>query len=81
MNNLNLATIAIVVANIIVSFKGFEDSHFFERYKFGVGPIKAGQKERIVYLGFFTCRRWASFNEYAYTIFFCKCGDFLFWIK
>ncbi|WP_291867426.1 rhomboid family intramembrane serine protease [Maribacter sp.] len=52
MNNLHLATIAIVVANIIVSFKGFGDSQFFQRYKFGVGSIKAGQKERMVTSGF-----------------------------
>ncbi|WP_298475731.1 rhomboid family intramembrane serine protease [uncultured Maribacter sp.] len=52
MNNLHLVTIAVIAANIIVSFKGFEDSHFFQRYKFGVGPIKAGQKERLVTSGF-----------------------------
>jgi len=52
MNNLHLATIAILAANIIVSFKGFNDSHFFERYKFGIGPIKSGQKERLFTSGF-----------------------------
>ncbi|WP_299433163.1 rhomboid family intramembrane serine protease [uncultured Maribacter sp.] len=52
MNNLHVATIAVMAANIIVSFKGFNDSSFFERYKFGIGPIKAGQKERMLTSGF-----------------------------
>jgi len=52
MNNLHMATIAVMAANIIVSFKGFNDSSFFERYKFGIGPIKAGQKERMFTSGF-----------------------------
>ncbi|WP_298486027.1 rhomboid family intramembrane serine protease [uncultured Maribacter sp.] len=52
MNNLHVATIAVMAANIIVSFKGFNDSSFFERYKFGIGPIKAGQKERMFTSGF-----------------------------
>jgi len=47
-----MATIAVMAANIIVSFKGFNDSSFFERYKFGIGPIKAGQKERMFTSGF-----------------------------
>ncbi len=52
MNNLHIATIAVMAANIIVSFKGFNDSAFFDRYKFGIGPIKAGQKERMFTSGF-----------------------------
>ncbi len=52
MNNLHIATIAIIAANVLVSLKGFNDSYFFERYKFGIGAIKAGQKERMVTSGF-----------------------------
>lgn len=52
MNNIHLATIAIMAANAIASFKGFNDSHFFERYKFSVGAIQAGQKDRMVTSGF-----------------------------
>lgn len=52
MHGLHLATIAIIAVNVIVSLKGFNDSYFFERYKFGIGGIKAGQKERIVTSGF-----------------------------
>ena len=52
MNDLHIATIAVIAANVLVSFKGFNDSYFFDRYKFGIGAIKAGQKERMVTSGF-----------------------------
>ncbi len=47
-----MATLAIIVINALVSFKGFNDSNFFERYKFGIAPIQAGQKDRMVTSGF-----------------------------
>lgn len=52
MDNLHIATIVIIAANILVSIKGFNDTTFFERYKFGIGQIIAGQKERMVTSGF-----------------------------
>ena len=52
MNNLHLATIAIIAANVLVSLKGFNDISFFERYKFGIGPIRSGQKDRMLSSGF-----------------------------
>jgi len=50
--NIHLATIAIMAVNALVSLKGFNDQRFFERYKFGIGAIRAGQKERMVTSGF-----------------------------
>ncbi|MEZ4968188.1 MAG: rhomboid family intramembrane serine protease [Flavobacteriaceae bacterium] len=52
MNNIHIATIAIMAANVLVSLKGFNDQTFFERYKFGVGAIQSGQKDRMVTSGF-----------------------------
>ena len=52
MFNLHAATIAIIAANVLVSLRGFNDSSFFERYKFSIGGIKAGQRERTVTSGF-----------------------------
>ncbi|SHI74893.1 Rhomboid family protein [Arenibacter nanhaiticus] len=52
MNNIHLATMAIMAANVLASFKGFKDQSFFERYKFGVGAIQAGQKDRMITSGF-----------------------------
>ncbi|MDV7138706.1 rhomboid family intramembrane serine protease [Maribacter sp. TH_r10] len=52
MYNLNIATIAIIAANVIASLKGFNDTGFFERYKFSIGGIKGGQKDRMLTSGF-----------------------------
>tara|TARA_R110001592_G_scaffold319220_2_gene596670 strand:- start:2122 stop:2772 length:651 start_codon:yes stop_codon:yes gene_type:complete len=52
MYNIDIATIAIIAANVLVSLKGFNDTSFFERYKFSIGAIKAGQKDRMVTSGF-----------------------------
>ncbi len=50
--NMHLATIGIIAANVLVSLRGFSDISFFERYKFGISAIKAGQKERMITSGF-----------------------------
>jgi len=50
--NLHWATLAIIAANVLVSLKGFNDQSFFERYKFGIGAIQAGQKDRMLTSGF-----------------------------
>ncbi len=52
MHKLDIATLAIIAANILVSLKGFNDQGFFERYKFSIGGIKAGQRERMITSGF-----------------------------
>ncbi|MEP2237308.1 MAG: rhomboid family intramembrane serine protease [Maribacter sp.] len=52
MYNIDIATIAIIAANVLVSMKGFNDTTFFERYKFSIGAIKAGQKDRMATSGF-----------------------------
>lgn len=50
--NLDLATLALITANVLVSLKGFNDYSFFERYKFGIAAIQSGQRERMVTSGF-----------------------------
>ncbi|MGB5205746.1 rhomboid family intramembrane serine protease [Eudoraea sp.] len=50
--NMHLATIAIMAVNILISLKGFNDVTFFDRYKFAIGAIKAGQRDRMVTSGF-----------------------------
>ncbi len=49
---MNKAVLLIIVANVIVSFKGFKDRAFFEKYKFQIGPIVNGEKIRILTSGF-----------------------------
>ena len=50
--NIHLATVAIIAANVLISLRGFNDLRFFERYKFGIGAIQAGQKDRMFTSGF-----------------------------
>lgn len=52
MGDLSLVTIIIIAINVLVSFKGFKDNVFFEKYKFNIGDIKAGAKHQIFTSGF-----------------------------
>ncbi|MGB7843826.1 MAG: rhomboid family intramembrane serine protease [Salinimicrobium sp.] len=52
MGDFNLVTLIIIAANVIVSFKGFNDFSFFERYKFNSAAVKRGDKIRIFSSGF-----------------------------
>jgi len=52
MGNLDLITIVIIAANIIISYKGLNDYAFFEKYKFNVGGIQRGEKVRFFSAGF-----------------------------
>ena len=52
MGNLSIVTIVIIVANVIISYKGFGDFNFFEKYKFNVGGINRGEKIRLFSSGF-----------------------------
>ncbi|USD25142.1 rhomboid family intramembrane serine protease [Flagellimonas marinaquae] len=52
MLNLHIATIVIMAANVLVSIRGFNSMAFFDRYKFSISAIQAGQKERMVSSGF-----------------------------
>ncbi|MDG5491280.1 rhomboid family intramembrane serine protease [Psychroserpens sp. SPM9] len=47
MGSLSLFTIIIIAANVLISYKGFNDYGFFERYKFNVGSIQRGEQIRI----------------------------------
>ncbi|WP_299124612.1 rhomboid family intramembrane serine protease [uncultured Winogradskyella sp.] len=50
--NLDPVTIAIIATNVIMSFKGFGDRLFFEKYKFNVGSIRRGEQIRMFSSGF-----------------------------
>lgn len=52
MGNLDLVTIIIIAANVIISYKGFWDYGFFDQYKFNVGGIQRGEKIRLFSSGF-----------------------------
>ncbi|TNJ41538.1 rhomboid family intramembrane serine protease [Tamlana fucoidanivorans] len=52
MGNLDLVTIIIIAANVIITYKGFGDYSFFEKYKFNVGAVKRGEQIRLISSGF-----------------------------
>ncbi|MGM5470233.1 rhomboid family intramembrane serine protease [Flavobacteriaceae bacterium LMO-SS05] len=52
MGNLSLVTIIIIAANVLISYKGFGDYGFFERYKFNIGGIRRGEQIRVLSSGF-----------------------------
>lgn len=52
MGDLGIVTIIIIALNVIISYKGFKDPGFFEKYKFNSGDIKKGAKYQILTSGF-----------------------------
>ena len=52
MGKLDLITIIIIAANVIISYKGFGDYSFFEKYKFNVGAVRRGEQIRLFSSGF-----------------------------
>ena len=42
----------IIIANVLFSMKGFKDRMFFDKYKFQIGPIRKGEKVRLLSSGF-----------------------------
>jgi membrane associated rhomboid family serine protease len=45
---MNVILIVIIILNIIVSFKGFEDTTFFRKYEFHIGGIRSGEQIRMI---------------------------------
>lgn len=49
---MNKVTLLIIVANVLFSMKGFNDTDFFNKYKFQIGPILQKDYLRIFSSGF-----------------------------
>jgi len=49
---MNFVVIAIIVANVLVSYKAFNDSYFFRKYEFHIGSIRSGEQIRMFTSGF-----------------------------
>lgn len=52
MGSLSLVTIVVIAANVIISFKGFKDYAFFEKYKFNIASIRNKEYIRLFSSGF-----------------------------
>ena len=49
---MNTVLIAIIVINVLISYKGFNDLYFFRKYEFHVGSIRSGEQIRMLSSGF-----------------------------
>lgn len=67
---MSVLLIVIIVANVLVSMKGFNDLHFFSKYKFQILNINKGEKMRMLTSGFLHAD-WIHliFNMYALYLF------------
>lgn len=52
MGKLDLITGILIAANVIISYKGFGDYGFFDKYKFQVGAVRRGEQVRMFSSGF-----------------------------
>ena len=52
MPNLSPVALIIIALNLLVSYKGFEDRYFFDKYKFNIGSIRRGEQLRMLSSGF-----------------------------
>lgn len=52
MGELSLVTLIVIAANALISFKGFSDENFFNKYKFDIAAIRRGAKFQIFSSGF-----------------------------
>lgn len=44
---MNIVLLLILVANGLISFKGFNDTYFFRKYEFHIGSIRSGEQYRM----------------------------------
>lgn len=49
---MNIILVGIIVANAVISYKGFNDGYFFRKYEFHVGSIRSGEQIRMLSSGF-----------------------------
>ncbi|MBB1193789.1 rhomboid family intramembrane serine protease [Flavobacterium sp. SOK18b] len=49
---MNTVLLALILINVLFSYKGFNDLSFFRKYEFHVGSIKAGEQIRMITSGF-----------------------------
>lgn len=52
MGELSIVTLIVIAVNALVSFKGFSDQNFFNKYKFNIADYKSGSKYQLITSGF-----------------------------
>lgn len=69
-NKMNTILIAIILANVLFSLKGFNDISFIRKYEFHIGSIKAGEQFRMLSSAFLHADiMHLAFNMYTLYIF------------
>jgi len=64
MPAIDIATLIIILANVLISIKGFNDFTFFEKYKFNIAGIRRGEQIRMFTSGFLH----ADFNHLLFNM-------------
>lgn len=49
---MNGILMGLIIANIVISYKGFNDLSFFRKYEFHIGSIRSGEQIRMLSSGF-----------------------------
>jgi membrane associated rhomboid family serine protease len=52
MGNIHPAVLVIIALNVLMSYKGFEDFSFREKFKFNIAGIRRGEQIRMISSGF-----------------------------
>ncbi|SHM74359.1 rhomboid family intramembrane serine protease [Polaribacter sp. KT 15] len=52
IENINKAVLLLMIANVLISMKGFKEYSFLDKYKFQVSRILSGEKIRMLTSGF-----------------------------
>ena len=71
MGTLGFITIAIIIANVIVSYRGFSSHEFFARYSFEVEKVLIFKDyKRLVTSGFLHVNWIASYFQHVFPVHF-----------
>jgi membrane associated rhomboid family serine protease len=79
----NIYLIGIIIANVLISLKGFKDQLFYRQYQFHVGSIRSGEQIRMISSGFLHADEMHLAFNMLTLYFFAPCvyeyiGDFSF---
>ena len=65
MQSLSTIILALIITNLLISLKGFNDTVFFNRFKFNIAAVKLGQNYRVITSAFLH----VDFSHLAFNMF------------
>ena len=72
---MNTILVGIIVANALISYKGFNDLAFFRKYEFHVGSIRSGEQIRMLSSGFLHADMMHLIFNMLTLMVFCSCSN------